>query len=113
MLLSTLMQSLRDETQAEAILLTLDDLVLKAGVEEMRAQHHESAGEYAAGAVHRFSQTASDEDWLSLIPAIQRSDDPARAALSFMLRWAVAADRTPHAAASPCACGKAEQCGHD
>ncbi|HRE60819.1 MAG TPA: hypothetical protein PLA85_00315 [Micropepsaceae bacterium] len=113
MLLSTLMQGLRDETQAEAVLLTLDDLVLKAGVEDMRAHHHESAGEYAAGAVHRFSQGASDEDWLSLIPAIQKSDDPARAALSFMLRWAVAADRKEISGVPPCACGKAEACSHD
>lgn len=113
MLLSTLMQGLRDETQAEAILLTLDDLVLKAGVEEMRAVHGETSGEYAAGSVHRFSQTASDEDWLSLIPAIQKSDDPARAALSFMLRWAVTADRAAITGAPPCACGKAEACGHD
>lgn len=111
-MLSTLLGQLRDEGEAEAILVQLDDLVLKAGVDEMRALHGETQGEYAAGAVSRFSSSAKDDDWLSLIPAIQRSDDPARAALAFMLRWAVADDRKEQEGGE-CACGKQGTCGHD
>ncbi len=113
MLLSTLLAQLKDESEAEAVLMTLDDLVLKAGIEEMRSVHAETPGQYAAGAVHRFANAAKDEDWLSLIPAIQRSDDPARAALSFMLRWSVAADRAGAEEPSACACGKGHSCGDD
>ena len=49
---------------------------------------------------------AGDEDWLALMTAIERADDPARVVLGKMLRWALASDAAPAPATSGgCSCG--------
>ena len=42
--------------------------------------------------MRRFSNLASSEDWLALMTAIERSDDPARTTLERMLRWSLLQD---------------------
>lgn len=93
MLLGTLLGRLRDEDNAALVLDALDDLVLLAQVQQQAARHGETAGEYAAVAVGRFANIASDEDWLALMTAIENSDDPARTTLERMLRWSLAAEK--------------------
>jgi hypothetical protein len=46
-------------------------------------------GTYLSGAVRRFLDRAGDEDWLRIMGAMERADDPGQAALRVILRGAV------------------------
>lgn len=108
MLLGKMMSALRDEDVATATLMELGDIVLTAKVEEARDAHGESIGEYVTGAVQRFALLAQDEDWLALMTALERSDDPAGACLIRMLSWSLARDARPvdaDGAHKGCSCG--------
>ena len=107
MLLGTMMSALRDESVATATLMELGDIVLAAQVEEARDAHGESIGEYVTGAVQRFALLAADEDWLGLMTALERSDDPAGACLTRMLSWSLARDARTHSGSAHdgCSCG--------
>lgn len=107
MLLGTLMNGLRDEGVAMATLMELGDIVLAARVEEARDTHGESLGEYVTGAVQRFALLAGDEDWLGLMTALERSDDPAGACLARMLSWSLARDARVDSGGTHggCSCG--------
>lgn len=107
MQLGTLMDHLAFEEDAVAALGALGDIVLFAEVRTMGERYDESPGEYVANAARRFAALGSDEDWLNLMTVMERSQDPARAALERILRWALKADA---AQASPpqhagCTCG--------
>jgi len=115
MLFGTILKRLGDETDAAAALEALGDIVLLTEVQAMGAVHEESVGEYAAGATRRFPADASNEDWLALLTAIERSEDPARITLERMLRWSLVRDAAGPSAGGPsaggasaggCGCGK-------
>jgi len=115
MLFGTILKRLGDETDAAAALEALGDIVLLTEVQAMGAVHEESVGEYAAGATRRFAADASNEDWLALLTAIERSEDPARITLERMLRWSLVRDAAGPSAGGPsaggasaggCGCGK-------
>jgi hypothetical protein len=107
MQLGTLLSRLDDEADAASALEAMGDLVLFAEVARMSGQYGETAGEYVANAARRFAAQAGDEDWLGLMGALERSSDPARAALERMLRWALARDaaEADTGAEAACACG--------
>lgn len=106
MQLGALIANLEDEADAAAALEALNDLVLFAEVQAAGARFDEGPGEYLSNAVRRYASTASDEDWLQLMTLIERSTDPARSALQFMLRWALAQDSLPETtpACGLCSC---------
>jgi hypothetical protein len=109
MLLGAIMNELRDETVAASALMQLGDVVLVAEVDAARAPHDESIGEYVSGAAQRFARKASDEDWLALMTALERTDNPAVTCLTTMVKWSVARDAEelePIADPTGCACGK-------
>ena len=81
MLLGTILKRLEAEADAAEALEALGDIVLLTEVQTMGDLHGESLGEYVAGATRRFAADASSEDWLALMAAIERSDDPARTTL--------------------------------
>jgi hypothetical protein len=60
-----------------------------------------TAGEFAAQAVRMFSDTASDEDWVSLIGVMGQTQDPGQICLKKMVEFAL---RPPT--------GGAHACGH-
>ena len=108
MLLGTIMNELRDETVAASALIRLGDVILVAEVDAARAPHDESIGEYVSGAAQRFARMASDEDWLALMTALERTDTPAVTCLTTMVKWSIARDAKalePDLVASGCACG--------
>lgn len=112
MLLGTILGKLRDEGDASAALMALDDIVLLTEVRERAAQYGETPGEYAAGAVSRFAGAASDEEWLALMTAIENGGDPARITLDRMVRWSLVQDAKVEAPAG-CASGASCSCsGH-
>lgn len=110
MQLGALLTRLSDEGDAAAALDALGDIVLLTRIREMGDQHDETPGEYVANASRRYAALAGDEDWLALMTAIERADDPARVVLGKMLRWALERDAAPaeahgQTAAGGCACG--------
>lgn len=107
MQLGTLIDHLSFEEDAAEALEALGDIVLFSEVQAVGEHYGERPGEYVANAARRFAALASDEDWLSLMSAMERSQDPAHAALERMLRWALKADtiKTPSQAHVGCTCG--------
>jgi hypothetical protein len=104
MLLGTILTRLGSAADAAEALDALGDIVLLAEIEAMAARHEESPAEYVCGATRRFAADASGEEWLGLMTAIERSDDPARTTLSHMLRWSLARDAAS-GDATGCGCG--------
>ena len=111
MQLGTLMAHLASEDDAAAALGTLGNIILYAEVQAVGERYDETPGEYVANAARRFAAVAGDEDWLNLMTVMERSDDPARAALERMLRWSLKRDAAEaehnvgHAHAGGCTCG--------
>ena len=76
MMLGDLIASLADGTAVEETLFTLTDLALLA---ELRAQAEASGldlGAYAAAAATRYASEAPEEEWVTLMGAMSRSQDP-------------------------------------
>lgn len=113
MQLGMLLNHLENDATAGAALQALDDIVLFTRVEAMGAEHDEEPGEYVANGARRFAARASDEDWLGLMNAIERADNPGRAVLEKIVLWSLdkdmVADQSPHAG---CSCGGGGGC-HD
>lgn len=92
MTLGDLITQLNNEVDAANALEALGDLALFAAVATAGDRYGEAPGTYVANASRRFADRASDDDWLSLMTAMERAPDPGRAALERMLRWSLAQD---------------------
>ena len=112
MLLGTILRQLGQEADAAEALAAMGDIVLLAEVQAMGDHHSETPAEYVCGATRRFAADASSEDWLALMTAIERGDDPGRATLERMLRWALARDAAEETAEETEGCGHGCGCGH-
>ena len=91
MVLGDLIARFRDEAVASETLLSLGDLALTARVVACAAQSNTSTGQLAAQAVRRFADSASDDEWATLLGRLSRADDPGRAFLRHVLSRAVPA----------------------
>lgn len=110
MLLGTILRRLGQEADAAEALAAMGDIVLLAEIQAMGERHGETPAEYVCGATRRFAADASSEDWLGLMTALERGrDDPARATLERMLRWAMARDAAEDAEGE--GCGQSCGCG--
>ena len=96
MLLGQVLEQLGDPAFAAETLVGLDDLPLLVDLEATRELFGESAPDYAIGAVRRFASLASDDDWLVLMGALERSHDPGAGCLRTILAWSVRHDRHCH-----------------
>jgi hypothetical protein len=76
MLLGDMLARFSDETVAAEALLGLDDLTLLTRLQERAAARGQTVGAYAAEAVQRYAAQASNEEWLTLMGALGRADDP-------------------------------------
>ncbi|HXD44949.1 MAG TPA: hypothetical protein VN655_07415 [Pseudolabrys sp.] len=76
MLLGDVLARFDSPSFAEETVLALGDLNLLARMRAQAEADGESLGEFARNAVQRFAAHASDEDWVSLIGALARADDP-------------------------------------
>jgi hypothetical protein len=94
MLLGQLLAQMGDEVFAAETLLGLGDLPLMVDVENAAERFHESTPAYAVEAVRRFEAFADDEDWVSLMGALGRSEDPGATCLRHILAWSLRTDRT-------------------
>lgn len=111
MQLGDIIRNFSEEATANEALLALEDLSLLARVGKSAGHYDETIAEYAAGAVRRFANLASSEDWLALMNAIVRTDEPGRRCLTHMLHWSLKRDEAesvpPHAG---CSCGGSGGC---
>ena len=76
MMLGDLVAKMADGTAVDETLLSLADLALLV---ELRAHADASGlklGAYAAAAATRYASEASEEEWLTLIGAMARTQDP-------------------------------------
>lgn len=95
MLLGDLLRQMRAAAVAVDAAALAPDLHNAAKLEAVLRETRESLADYAVRALHRFSATASHEDWLDLMAALQRHDDPGRVCLARVLDWSLARDCRP------------------
>lgn len=88
MVLGDLIARLSDEGAAEAVLLNLTNLVLLARLRARAEAEGLDLGAYTAAAVNRYASEAPDEEWVSLIGAMGRAQDPAATYLERALTYA-------------------------
>lgn len=81
MLLGDILARLDVPSYAEETVLRYGDLNLLARMRAQAEAEGESLGEFARSAVRRFAAEATDEDWVSLLGALARTDDPGAACL--------------------------------
>jgi len=111
MQLGEIIASFSEEASASEALLACNDIVLFAQVGEIAARHGETTGEYAAGSVRRFANLADSEDWLGLMNAIERAQDPGIDCLAYMVKWSLKRDEAPPVPAHQgCTCGGNGRC---
>lgn len=103
MLLGDLIARFEDDAVAAEALMALGDVALLARVSAAAAEQQVGLGAFAANSVGRFATSASDEDWVTMLGAMARTDDPGRVLLDRALSAALAAGPTtaPEATASP------------
>ncbi|MBI3703252.1 MAG: hypothetical protein HY244_05200 [Rhizobiales bacterium] len=75
-MLGDLLANLTDETTALETILGAGDLALLTAVRERAAADGADLGAYVAGTVQRYANEASDEEWITLMGALNRSPDP-------------------------------------
>ena len=90
MMLGDMLAGLDDEAKATEMILGLDDLQLLIGLREQAAAEGVDLATCAREAVQRYAAQASDEEWITLMGLIGRSDDPAGVCLKRALRMALA-----------------------
>ncbi len=80
-MLGDLLKSLSDETTALETVLGTGDLALLTAVRERAAAQGVDLASYVGQSVQRYAHEASDEEWTTLIGALNRSQDPAATCL--------------------------------
>ena len=110
MLLGEIIRDFSQETGATEALLCCKDLTLLAKLGEAAERYEESVGEYAAGAVRRFANLATSEDWLNLMNVIERAEDPGTDCLTVMMKWSLKQDEAAGPVQSGCSCGGGGGC---
>src|SRR5476651_2541336 len=75
-MLGDLLTSLTDETTALETILGAGDLKLLAAAQEMAAADGLDLGSYVTQTVQRYANEASDEEWVTLVGLLNRSQDP-------------------------------------
>ncbi|MFV0296728.1 MAG: hypothetical protein ACK5JT_11495 [Hyphomicrobiaceae bacterium] len=112
--LGTLIRRLENEDDAGTALDAIGDLVLFSEVTAMGEHYGESPAAYTATAVARFASGAGDEDWVTLMGAMDRSGDPQCTFLTHALRWSLSHDARDLAHPGedqPCQCSATSQAG--
>jgi hypothetical protein len=75
-MLGDLLASLTDETTALETIFGAGDLKLLAAAQELAAADGLNLAAYVTQAVQRYASEASDEEWVTLMGLLNRSQDP-------------------------------------
>jgi hypothetical protein len=76
MLLGDLLASFEVDAVAAETALRLGDIAMLNRMRQQAEANGITLGEYAQSAVRRFANGATDEEWVSLLGAMGRTDDP-------------------------------------
>jgi hypothetical protein len=76
MVLGDILASLTDETAAIETILGAGDLTLLAAVKEQAATDGLALGACVVQTVQRYTNEANDEEWVTVIGLMNRTDDP-------------------------------------
>lgn len=88
MLMGELINRFEDEGVAMETLMAIGDLTLATQVREAAAQEGITPGVFLTRATRILTNEASEDDWLSLMGAMGRAEDPGLVCLSRMLAFA-------------------------
>lgn len=94
MMLGDLLARFGDEAVVADAIFSLDDLRLVATLRTRAEAEGLGLGAFAARAVQRYTE-APDEEWISLIGELARSNDPGLAFLKRALAYAMRAPAAP------------------
>lgn len=76
MLLADLLDRFDDESFATESVLRLGDITLLARLREQAEENGLSVGEFAQAALRRYAAEAGDDEWVNLLGALARTQDP-------------------------------------
>lgn len=93
MLLGDVLAALGDEATATEAILGLDDLAMLTAIREQAASNDLDLGVYVAGTVRRYAAEASDQEWVTLMGMLNRSQDPGTICLKRALAYALREQR--------------------
>ena len=97
MLLGDVLARFEDETWAVETIVGLGDLALIARLRDEAEAEGQTLGGFAASAVRRYADSASDEEWITLMGALGRAQDPGavcmKRAFAYVLEHGAAAQR--------------------
>lgn len=85
MLLGDVLARFEDAAFATEALLSIDDIVLTTRIGEAAAAGALTPGELAMQLIRRFVNVASDEEWLTLVGLMSRSENPGQVFLRRVL----------------------------
>ena len=97
MLLGELINRFEDESVAMETLMAIGDLSHIAQVREAASSEGISPGAFLSRATRIFTNEASEDDWLSLMGAMGRAEDPGLVCLQRMLAFAFRPRGAAHA----------------
>ncbi|MGD9921184.1 MAG: hypothetical protein AB7V13_07015 [Pseudorhodoplanes sp.] len=87
MLLGDVIARFDDDSTALQMLMSLDDLALIARVRQACERDDYQLGEFAALAVQRYAASASDEEWVTVLGQMGRTQAPGIELLRRALIW--------------------------
>jgi hypothetical protein len=87
MLLGDVIARFDDDSTALQMLMSLDDLALIARVREACGREDYALGEFARAAVQRYASAASDEEWVTVLGQMGRTQAPGIEFLRRALVW--------------------------
>lgn len=88
-MLGDLLANLTDETTALETILSAGDLKLVTAAQELAAADGLDLGSYVIQTVQRYTNEASDEEWVTLMGLLNRSQDPGTTCLKRALEHAL------------------------
>ncbi len=88
-MLGDLMTSLTDEATALETIMGAGDLKLLAAARELAAADGLDLGPFVTQSVQRYASEASDEEWLTLMGLLNRSQDPGATCIKRALEHAL------------------------
>jgi hypothetical protein len=92
MLLSDLIAGLNDDGVAAEVALRLGDVVMLRTLQARAEEEGVTLGAYAGSAVRRYADAAGDDEWVSLLGALARTEDPGAVFLKRSLAFAMHED---------------------
>lgn len=94
MMLGDVLKRLTDDAAAAEVILDIGDLSMLHAMRERAEAEGVDLATFSRGAVRRYSAEASDEEWVTMLGLVTRSDDPGMTCLRRAFDNAIGASQT-------------------